>query len=144
MSQLLVQPTMHLFAVCATILVLKMVLTGNIVGLIRTMRGVYITPEDYAFMGKQVTPPDEQVERLRRAHQNDLENILPFLAVGFLFALTGGSERLAWWLFVPFTLGRVLHTLCYAAGLQPWRTITFEIGNVTLLVMTVILLMRLL
>ena len=144
MTDLLAQPSLHLFAVCAAVLVLKMVLTGNGTGLLRVTKGVYISPEDYAAFGKTPGPPDERIERIRRAHHNDLENILPFLAAGFLLCLTGVSYRLAWWLFVPFTAGRVLHTVFYAVGLQPWRTIAFEVGNVTLAAITVLLLVRLL
>jgi uncharacterized MAPEG superfamily protein len=145
MHEVLTQPAVHLFTVCAAILVLKVVLTGNAVGLTRVRKRIYISPEDYAFAGADpAVGRDDQIERLRRAHQNDLENILPFLVIGFLYALTGPSYRLAWWLFVPFTAARVLHTLAYAAGVQPWRTIAFEVGNVTLIVMSVLLLVHLL
>jgi uncharacterized MAPEG superfamily protein len=143
-NDVLTSPTMHLFAVCAAILVLKMALTGNATGFLRVAKGVYISPEDYAVFGTQPAEADPQIERQRRAHQNDLENILPFLVVGFLYAWSGVSYRLAWWLFVPFTASRVAHTLLYAAGLRPWRTIIFEIGNVTLIATAVLLLLRLL
>jgi uncharacterized MAPEG superfamily protein len=104
--------------------------------------GLHISPEDYAFTGKPAAALDEQIERIRRAHHNDLENVLPFLVAAFLLCLTGVSYTLAWWLFVPFTAARVLHTIFYAAGLQPWRTIAFEVGNVTLIVTAVVLLAR--
>lgn len=144
MSDLLAQPVMHLFAVCSAILVLKMWLTGNCTGFLRVARGIFITSEDYAFAGKAEAAADPQIERLRRAHQNDLENILPFLSVGFLYALSEPSYNTAWWLFTIFTTGRVLHTVLYALALQPWRTIAFEMGNLSLLVMTGLLLVELL
>ncbi len=140
MTELLASPPMQLFLLCAAILTLKMWLTANGTGLLRVLRGVYISPEDYALVGAQSKAPDETIERVRRAHQNDLENILPFLAVGFLYAATGPSYTTAWWLFVAFTAGRILHTICYALGLQPWRTLAFEVGNVALLAMIVLLL----
>lgn len=143
MVTLLEQPPLQLFMVCAAILTIKMVLTGNATGLMRVLKGVFISAEDYALVGKAPVGPDDQIERIRRAHQNDLENILPFFAVGFLYALTGPSYTLAWWLFVPFTAARILHTICYALGLQPWRTIAFEVGNVTLIATAVLLLVKL-
>src|SRR5512143_2480804 len=89
MNALLADPSMRLFALCAAILAIKMLLTANLTGILRTMRRVYATPEDYAFFGQQpVTTRDEQIERIRRAHQNDLENILPFFAIGYLYALS--------------------------------------------------------
>jgi uncharacterized MAPEG superfamily protein len=137
-------PEMHLFMVCAAILVLKMWLTANGTGLLRVTRGVFISPEDYALVGAKPKATDETIERIRRAHQNDLESILPFLAVGFFYAATGPSYSTEWWLFVSFTVGRILHTIFYALGLQPWRTIAFEVGNFALLIMIVLLLARVL
>ena len=104
MSELIVEPNVRIFAICAGILVIKMILTGTATGLLRMLRGAYATPEDYALLGKPPGPPDPQVERLRRAHLNDLENILPFLGIGFLFAQSGASYTVAWWLFVVFDI----------------------------------------
>lgn len=144
MTELLADSVWKAYAVCAAILVLKMWLTGNATGLLRVRRGVYATPEDYTFMGKAGGGEDEAIERLRRAHRNDLENVLPFLAAGALYAATGPSAALAGWLFGIFTAARVVHTVVYALGLQPWRTIAFEVGNVSLLVIVAHALLRLL
>ena len=144
MNALLADPTMRLFAVCAAILVLKMLLTANLTGILRTSRRVFASPEDYRFFGAEpAARPDEQIERIRRAHRNDLENILPFLVIGFLYVLTGPSYTVAWWLFVLFTVARVLHTAVYIAGLQPWRTVCFGIGSVALYAMALIVIVRL-
>ncbi len=142
MVAVLEQPPIQLFMVCAAVLTIKMVLTANATGLMRVLKGVYASPEDYALVGKSPLAPDAQIERIRRAHQNDLENILPFFAVGFLYALTGPPYSVTWWLFVPFTVARVLHTVFYALGLQPWRTLAFEVGNFTLAATAVLLLVK--
>lgn len=144
MSDLIADPVMRIYAICAAVLVLKMWLTGNATGLTRILRGSFITDEDYRLAGKTEGGGDPMVERLRRIHQNDLENILPFLVVAFLYALTGPGYTLAWWLFVLFTLGRVGHSVTYALALQPWRTLLFEVGNVILLAVAVLLLAALL
>ncbi len=142
MHAILQNPTGHLYALCAAILVLKMAFTGSATGIVRIRRGAYITPEDYAFTGKTPGPPDETVERWRRAHQNDLENILPFLIIGFLYVLSGPSYGLAAFLFIIFTAARLLHTASYIAQLQPWRTISFEVGQITLIATTILLLVN--
>lgn len=144
MVELIATPAFQAYAVCAALLVLKMWLTGNATGLLRVRRGVFITPEDYTFTGKPTAGQDETIERLRRAHQNDLENVLPFLAVGALYAATGPSATLAGWLFGIFTVARIVHTVVYAMGLQPWRTIAFEAGNLSLLVLVVHTIVRVL
>lgn len=142
MNDLLAQPPVRLFMLCAAILTLKMIALGSGTGIRRVMSGVFISPEDFVFASKAPLGPDDQIERMRRAHLNDLENILPFLVVGFLYALTGPSYAVAWWLFWTFTVARILHTVCYVLSLQPWRTIVFEVGNVVLLITTVLLLVR--
>ena len=145
MSPLLTDPIMRVFALCAAILGIKMLLTANLTGILRTVRRVYATPEDYRFFGHEpVLARDEQIERVRRAHQNDLENILPFFAIGFLYALSGPSYGVAWWLFVLFTVGRLAHTVTYVAGLQPWRTIVFAVAQIALYAMAVRLLVAVL
>jgi len=142
MTEVALQPAMQLYMLCAAILTLKMLLTGTAVGTLRVAKGVFITPEDYAFAGKTPAGADEQIERVRRAHQNDVENVLPFLVVGFLYALCGPSYRVAWWLFWTFTAARVLHTVTYSLGLQPWRTILFEVANLALVAITILLLWK--
>jgi uncharacterized MAPEG superfamily protein len=142
MTASLSDPTMHLFVVCAAILVLKMSFTSLATAVFRNLRGVFISPEDYAIKGRAPGQPDEQIERIRRAHHNDLEAILPFLAVGFLAAATGAvSYWFAWWLFVPFTAARVLHTIAYSLGLQPWRSIFFGIADISLWITAISLLL---
>ena len=144
MNALLSDPSIRVFAVCAAILVIKMLATANLTGGLRTARRVYATPEDYSFFGQEpVMKRDELIERIRRAHQNDLENILPFLVIGFLYALTGPSPTVAWWLLVIFTVARLAHTVVYVAGLQPWRTVVFAVAQIALYVMTLTVLVRL-
>lgn len=145
MNSLLVDPIMRVFAVCAALLVLKMLLTANLTGILRSVRRVYATPEDYRLFGHEPTVArDEQIERVRRAHQNDLENILPFLAIGFLYAISGPSYRVAWWLFLSFTVARLAHTVVYVAGLQPWRTGAFAVAQIALYAMSLLLLVAVL
>src|SRR5438132_10001604 len=141
MADPLHDPTLRLFLICASILVIKMLATGYVTAILRNVRGVFVSPEDYAFRGREPGPPDEQIERIRRAHRNDLESILPFLAIAFLAAISGAiGYRVAWWLFVPFTVARILHTAAYSLGLQPWRSIFFGIGDLSLFVTTALLL----
>jgi len=144
MDATFLSPSMRLFGVCASVLVMKMLMTGYATAILRNVRRVYVSPEDYGFWGRQPGPPDEQIERLRRAHRNDLEAVLPFLVIGFLASRTGAvSYTLAWWLFVPFTVARILHTIAYAFALQPWRSIFFGVADVALLATTTMLLIAL-
>src|SRR5436309_1516246 len=78
---------------------------------------------------------DEDIERVRRAHRNDLENILPFFVVSFLYVLTKPSYGAAAIYFWGFLAARVLHGIFYVRGAQPHRTIAFAVGAVLMFVM---------
>ncbi len=146
--ELLDSPAMRWFALTYLLLVLKMMAVGWVTSFYRLRYRVYATPEDYALQGisASVEPGEgkEPIERARRAHQNDLENILPFFAVGFFYALSGPSPGLAKTLFVTFLLARVLHTSFYLAALQPWRSLAFMVGQVAMLVMLALAIVRIL
>src|SRR5207245_11401930 len=62
MSASLSDPTMRLFVVCAAILVLKMSVTSLATAVFRNLRGVFISPEDYAFRRTPPRAPDAQIE----------------------------------------------------------------------------------
>ena len=145
MHEILNNPVFSMYAIASLVLGLKMLTLGGATGIVRVLRKQYISPEDYpALGGEPKDQPDEFIERLRRAHQNDLENIGPFFVIGALFALSGPSESTAWWLFTIFTVGRLTYTVVYAAGLQPWRTIVFEVANVANFTMAIMALLAIL
>ena len=77
----------------------------------------------------RVTYDDEDVERVRRSHLNDLENILPWVAITYIYLGTGPSNFLAAMLIRGFVLSRIGHTLSYAIfPKQPFRAISFFVG----------------
>ena len=73
---------------------------------------------------------DPDVERVRRAHMNDLENIPMFIVTAWLFLLTDPPVNLAINLFRVFTCARILHTIVYAVVVvpQPARAISWGVG----------------
>ncbi|MCX8073703.1 MAG: MAPEG family protein [Candidatus Binatia bacterium] len=139
MALWLEQPAMRVFALTYLLLVLKMLAVGWVTSYYRLRKRVFATPEDYALQGlspREVR--DEDVERARRAHRNDLENILPFFAVGFFYALTQPNPAVARILFGGYLIARVLHSIFYLAALQPWRTLAFALGQAITVVMLLI------
>jgi len=137
MDALLTNPALRLFGITYLILVLKMVAVGYATSVYRIRDKHFATPEDYRLQG--LTPKtgvNEDVERARRAHQNDLENILPYFGVGLLYALSNPSPGMARLCFIGFTVSRILHSVFYLLQLQPWRTIVWSIAHGLLLLMT--------
>ncbi|WP_020192199.1 MAPEG family protein [Pseudomonas putida] len=55
------------------------------------------------------------------------------LALGGLAVALEAATLSVLWLSVVFTVARVLHTLAYLRGLQPWRTLFYGIGVICLL-----------
>jgi uncharacterized MAPEG superfamily protein len=142
---LLATPAVRLFAIVYLLLVVKMMVVGFATTALRLRRKVFATPEDYALNRANPPPvPDEDIERIRRAHRNDLENILPFFAVGLFYALTGPSLLAARIYFIGFLLARVLHSVFYLQSRQPHRTIAFGAGVTLMSLMLVTTLVRLL
>ncbi|MBI4516334.1 MAG: MAPEG family protein [Deltaproteobacteria bacterium] len=138
-------PALPVLGVVYLILVLKMIAVGSYTSSIRLRRGVYATPEDYELQGR--TPPalpDEDIERARRAHRNDLENILPFFGAALFYALTQPSMFMTRVYFWGFCLARICHSVFYIRHRQPHRTIAFSVGLILMVLMVLSTLISLL
>lgn len=53
----------------------------------------------------------EDVERIRRAHLNDLENIPAFLIAALMYVMTEPQPDVALWLIRVAVIARILHTI---------------------------------
>ncbi len=60
-----------------------------------------------------VVTTDPDVERIRRNHLNDIENIVPFVLIGFFYVATNPDRDVAIWHFKVFFISRLIHTVCY-------------------------------
>ncbi|MBI4955288.1 MAG: MAPEG family protein [Myxococcales bacterium] len=135
---MLTDPAMSAFAVAATVLALQMVALALWTGTVRTRRKVFSNPEDARLTKTELAEREhEDVRRVQRAHQNALENAVPFFAIGLLYAATGPSQVGALGYFVTFVAARGLHSVFYLAGKQPFRTLSFAVGVLCLIGMAV-------
>jgi prostaglandin-E synthase 1 len=133
-------PAFPTFVVCAAILVLKMIGVGHWTGLLRIRRQAILNPEDVeAFRSDKprAEVEDPEVARGLRAHRNDLESTLPFLAIGVPYLLTDPGAALASGLFIAFTALRSVFSIFYLRGMQPWRSLTFVVAELCVVVMVV-------
>lgn len=126
-------------AICA-LLVLKLLLHAFAVGGARFVRKSWATNEDAKLLGGSIER-DSLVDRLRAAHMNALENELPYIGIGLLFVLVGtptiGIQAYGY----TFLVARVVHSIAYVFGLQPFRTLAFGVGALCLVGMCVQVLM---
>lgn len=113
------------------VLVLKMMIMAPLTGRQRMKHGVPPSPEDHAMLkGKTILQSHEDVDRVRRAHLNDLENIPIFFIASFAYMLTDPDPQTALNLFRIYTAARCAHTFVYAIHVvpQPARGIAWAIG----------------
>uniref|UniRef100_A0A3B3ZQK2 Microsomal glutathione S-transferase 1 n=1 Tax=Periophthalmus magnuspinnatus TaxID=409849 RepID=A0A3B3ZQK2_9GOBI len=144
MASLMEDEVFRSFAKYAAIVTVKLLLMGPLTAYYRITRKVlaFANPEDAAAHSskpeekKQLVRTNEDVERARRCHQNDLESIVPFVLVGLLYALTGPDPAWALLHFRVFVCSRLVHTVAYVMALpQPSRGLSWAVGLMTTLSM---------
>ncbi|XP_010765665.1 prostaglandin E synthase [Notothenia coriiceps] len=120
------------FVFYAVLLVIKMYILAIITGQVRLRKKAFANPEDaLRHGGLQFHREDPYVERCRRAHINDLENILPFLFLGAIYSMIGPSLPVARLHFLVFFLARVLHSVAYLFALQaPTRSLAYIVAQI--------------
>ena len=74
---------------------------------------MFANPEDAKGAKGKVKFDHPDVERVRRAHLNDLENVLPFLILCPLYLATGPAAATATTVIRVFAAARLLHTVVY-------------------------------
>nr|ACO14959.1 Microsomal glutathione S-transferase 1 [Caligus clemensi] len=107
------------------LILLKLVVMSPLAGLSRMKKKVFSNEEDAKMAQGKVTLNDPDVERIRRAHLDDIENIVPFLLIAPIYLTTDPCKLLAVSIFRVFTLGRYMHTITYLNEVQPWRAVGF-------------------
>ncbi|KAM4019089.1 prostaglandin E synthase [Anomaloglossus baeobatrachus] len=114
------RPVFLMFVFYSTLLLLKMFLLAVITGQIRLRKKAFANPEDaLRHGGLEFYREDPDVERYRRAHRNDMENIFPFLFLGAIYSLLDPTPGIARLHFVVFFFGRLLHTAAYVLSFKP-------------------------
>jgi len=114
-------PAMQVYAISSSLAVLKIMGQGwmTVYRMMKSNSGL-ASPEDLRPGPLNREPSSEQldiddyVDRSRRMHRNDLENIPAFLAIGLLFALTEPPLLLAQILMYGFVVARACHAAAYA------------------------------
>ncbi|MFZ5670218.1 MAG: MAPEG family protein [Pseudomonadota bacterium] len=136
-------PVVATYAIAASLMILKAVaMSWLTVARMMQAKGGFRSPEDLRKSPLNPDPdpkqlePDERVERIRRIHLNDLENIPFFLAAGFLWVLTGPSLPLAQWVLYGYVVSRLLHFLAYfTAQTHDMRATLWTVGSLIIVYM---------
>ncbi len=136
-------PVFATYVIAASIMILKAVAMSWLT-VLRMMqeKGGYRSPEDLRKTPLNPAPdpkqlgPNERVERIRRIHLNDLENLPFFLVAGLLFVLTNPSLLLTRWLMYGYVVSRLLHFAAYfTAQTHDMRATLWTVGSLILIFM---------
>lgn len=136
-------PVFVTYMIAAAIMVLKVMGQGWMtVYRMLKVEGGWASPEDLqpGLINRKPHPEqlnlNDYVDRSRRIHRNDLENIPAFLACGLLFVVAGPSLLLANILMYGFVGARLGHTLAYATKQShEVRATLYTIGSVVVIIM---------
>jgi glutathione S-transferase len=141
----LANPVFVTYAIAASLMVLKIMLQGwiTVARMIKNDAGL-VNPEDIKPGPANRNPrpeqlqPLEDVERSRRIHRNDLENISAFLAIGLLFVAIAPPLAAAQWLMYGFVAARLLHTIAYStAQRHEVRAAFYSVGSLIVIAMAI-------
>ena len=113
-------PVFEVYVIAAALMVLKVMLQGwmTVYRMLKSNSGL-ASPEDLqkGLINRDPRPDQlevsEYVDRSRRMHRNDLENIPAFLAAGLLFVAVDPALWTAKVLMYGFVLARLAHFTAY-------------------------------
>lgn len=138
-------PVFVTYMIAAAIMILKIMGQGwmTVYRMLKSDSGL-ASPEDLqvGLINKNPRPDqleiNDYVDRSRRMHRNDLENIPAFLACGLLFVAAGPSLLLAKILMYGFVLARLVHSVAYATRqTHEVRATLYTIGSVIVIIMAI-------
>jgi uncharacterized MAPEG superfamily protein len=140
MTTLLTQPAFQLYAICSACLVVILYALGFMTAKARAESLKLINAEDVGVNPKGAVVVEVEsaaVQRVKRAHQNSLENAVPFFVIGFLYTQTDPGMLWLRIFFLTFLVVRTAHAAFYLTAKQPFRTLSFGIGAVINLAMVI-------
>ncbi|MZR31962.1 MAPEG family protein [Sneathiella litorea] len=141
----LANPVFVAYAIAASLMVLKIMGQGwmTVYRMSKSDSGL-VSPEDLRVGPINKNPRPEQldvndyVDRSRRMHRNDLENIPAFLIAGLLFVAVDPNLLWAQILFYGFVVVRLLHAVAYATKQSHEMRATFySIGSVIVIYLAI-------
>ena len=140
----LANPLFATYVIAATLMILKVAgMSWLTVARMLKVNGCFRSPEDLEKTPVNPNPspeqlePNEYVNRIRRIHLNDLENVPFFLVAAFLYILTEPSLVLAQWLLYGYVASRFLHFIAYlTARTHDTRAALWTIGALILIFIT--------
>lgn len=131
MNMLAHVPAFSAYAVTVIALGLNLVGLANATAISRSQAKEVINPEDLRpgqALKVVYEEGNDRTARYQRAHRNALENTPMFMITAFVLTLMGVSGTIAAALFYPYAALRILHSVFYVRGVQPFRSLAFVLA----------------
>lgn len=131
MNALAALPAFQPYVISVLVLGANLVGLANATALTRGQASEVINPEDKALNKKATVVYDagnDKTARYRRAHRNALENTPVFMTTALVLTMMGTAPTIAPILFYSYAGLRIVHSICYVRGIQPFRTMSFAIA----------------
>ncbi len=112
-----------------------MILLDSYSGVVRAKSKTAVNIEDTSTVSKGAKLVDadpDGVARVMRAHRNMVANAVPFLILSFIWVLLGATVGTAQIVFGVFVGARLIHSVAYVSAKQPFRTLSFAIGQIAM------------
>lgn len=142
-------PVFIAYMIAAAIMIIKIMGQGwmTVYRMLKSNSGL-ASPEDLqvGMINKAPSPSqleiNDYVDRSRRIHRNDLENIPAFLACGLLYVAIAPTLMMAQIMFYGFAGMRLIHTLAYfTKQTHEVRATFYTVASVIVVVMAVQIIM---
>lgn len=133
MNALAALPAFQPYVISVLVLGANLVGLANATAFTRGQASEVINPEDLG-LNKNASVVyeggNDRTARYRRAHRNALENTPVFITTALVLTMMGVSGTIAATLFYAYAGLRIVHSVCYVKGIQPFRTISFVLALV--------------
>lgn len=131
-------PSFAAFTLATAVLCIEMLGLAFATPLLRTKRNVWLNEEDAKrFDGAVADVEHRDVGRVVRVHRNQLENFVPFFALGGLWIALGAPAGVGATLFATFTVARSAHVAFYLARKGRLRTASHTLSFLVLLALVI-------
>ncbi|HTQ48166.1 MAG TPA: MAPEG family protein [Polyangiaceae bacterium] len=139
---MIAQGSFQLYVLASAVLVAMLYGLAFHTATVRKARRAVVNPEDVkVYPGSAVAEVEHpDVQRVKRAHLNLIENAVPFFVFGLLYAMTNPNAWIAGALYGSFVVLRVLHIVFYLGAGQPGRAAMFGLCTLINVVMVVLVL----
>ena len=144
------QQQLDLYIWCAFQVLVFFKLASNVLlqGAARSKTGIVGYPEDLKNSKRLVLPDpthasDAPLVRATNLFRNDLENIIPFSLLALAASFVQVDARCFVILLSIYVIARLSHAICLLGGRQPFRSLSYLVGQLCALVLVVLIMIRL-